>query len=117
MHEMSIAANLIEIIKQELEKHEAKKLLLVKVCHGKLANVVPEALHFAWEVVTKETPMEGATMELEEIPLRLKCAKCSEEFEPSEHDILLMPCPECGEDIGHEVISGKELYLAHLEAE
>ncbi len=117
MHEMSIVHSLLEIIGQELEKHEASKLLLVRVKHGRLANVVPEAMDMAWEVMTKDTPYDGAVLEMEEVPFRVRCGGCGQEFEPDADMILLMPCPECGEELGHVVISGKELYLDHLEAE
>lgn len=117
MHEMSIATSLLDIIRQEMEKHQATKLVLVRVKHGALSQIVPDSLYFAWEVLTKETPLEGAKLELEEVPLRLACSECGHEFEPEEIQLVIHPCPKCGEEFGHKVLSGKELYLDHLEAE
>jgi len=117
MHEMSIAQSLLDIIRQEMEKHDATKLLLVRVKHGQLTHIVPDSLYFAFEVLTKDTPLEGAKLELEEVPLRVKCSGCGQEFEPESEHPLLMPCPHCGEEFGHEVVCGKELYLDRLEAE
>lgn len=117
MHEMSIAASLIDIVKDELDKHGAEKLLMVRVCHGTLTNIVPDALSFAFEVQTQNTPLEGAELELKEIPLTVKCGDCGHEFIPENGDMFYMPCPECGREFAHEVISGRELYVDHLEAE
>ncbi len=117
MHEMAIASSLIDIIKEELAKHGARKLLLARVCYGRLTNVVPDALQFAFEVQVQETPLAGATLELKEIPVTVACGDCGKEFTPEHPDLFYMPCPHCGREFAHEVLTGKELYLEHLEAE
>ncbi|MFP4070835.1 MAG: hydrogenase maturation nickel metallochaperone HypA [Desulfovibrionales bacterium] len=117
MHELAIAESLVNLIQQELEKHGATKLLKVRVKHGALATVVPEALQMSFEALTRDTNLEGAVLETEEIPLIVRCRECGEEFTPEEGDAFIMPCPKCGAEFGHEVIQGKELYLDHLEAE
>ena len=117
MHEMSIAASLLDIVKQEMAKHNATKLIKIKVKYGRLANVVPEALDFAFEAMTTGTEFDGAELEMEEVPLVVSCISCKYEFTPEDDHLLIMPCPKCGEDFGHKVISGKELYLETLEAE
>jgi hydrogenase nickel incorporation protein HypA/HybF len=115
---MSIAMELLNIIKGEMEKHGVSKLTKIRVVHGKLSGVVPDSLAFAFEVLTKDTPLESAELELAEQPVKLKCGQCSVEFEPEDTSmIMLMPCPECQEEVGHEVLSGKELYLDKLEVE
>lgn len=116
MHELSIAQSLIGIIKDEMEKHGLTKLHAVRVKHGRLAALVPEALAFAFEACTLGTPMEGVQLELSEIPIILKCSECDTEFSPDKSD-LFMPCPKCGEGLGHRVLQGKELYLDNMEAE
>ena len=117
MHEMAIAASLIDIVKEEMAKHGASKLLMVRVCYGKLTNVVPDALAFAFEVQTKETPLDGAELELKELPITVTCGECSTEFSTEGTDLFYMPCPSCENLLGHAVITGKDLYLDHLEAE
>jgi hydrogenase nickel incorporation protein HypA/HybF len=116
MHEMAIAQSLVGIINDEMKKHNLTKLHKVRVCHGKLAALVPEALSFAFEACTLGTPLEGAEIELKELPVVLKCSGCDKEFTPDASD-LFMPCPSCGEGVGHQVLKGKELYLDNLEAE
>jgi len=116
MHELSIAQSLVGIIQDEMEKHGLTKLLTVRVKYGRLAALVPDALSFAFEACTLGTPMEGVQLELSEIPILLKCSECETEFSPERGD-LFMPCPECGEGLGHQVLQGKELYLDNMEAE
>lgn len=117
MHELSLVTTLLTLVEEELAKHQLTKLRVVCVRHGALANVVPEALAFAFEALTQGSPFEGARLELEEDPLVLRCP-CGASFTPEqEHSLLVAPCSACGEIRGHTVEKGRELYLQHIEAE
>ena len=117
MHEMSIAQSILDIVKQEMEKNNLTRLIKVKIKFGRLTNTVPEALETGFMALTIQTPFESAVFDLEEIPARYKCFKCSKEFSPEGTNRLLVPCPHCGEDLGHEVLAGKELFIDFIEAE
>lgn len=117
MHEMSIAQSILDIIKQEMEKNGLKRLIRVKVKHGALTNTVPEALDTCFMALTVGTPLESAVFELESVPALYRCRVCSREFSPEEHNRLLVPCPHCGDELGHTVLAGKELFIDYIEAE
>ncbi|MFI3271257.1 MAG: hydrogenase maturation nickel metallochaperone HypA [Pseudomonadota bacterium] len=117
MHEMSVVTSLLDIVKEELAKHNVEKLLLVRVKYGVLANIVPDAMDFAFEVLTTGNAFAGARLELVQIPVRLACGACGKEFTPEGRELLFAPCPACGEEIGHSVLTGRELYIDHIEAE
>ncbi len=117
MHELAIAEGILDIIKDEMAKNNVSKLLSVTIVHGKLATVVPEALEMALMALTVETPLAGADLQMKEIPVLVRCRQCNHEFSPAEEDIYLMTCPECGCEFGHEVLTGKELYIESIEAE
>jgi hydrogenase nickel incorporation protein HypA/HybF len=118
MHEMSLTVGLLDIVREEMKKHGAQKLVLVRLRCGALANVVPEALSMAFEVLTDDTDLAGARLEMVEEPLRLACGGCGNEFSPeASAAAMFTPCPACGEEIGHRVLAGKELYIDHMEVE
>ena len=118
MHEMSVAAGLIDIVRDEMKKHNATQLLRVRVRYGALAGIVPESLSMAFEIQIEATPLAGAIMELVEEPVRLKCGTCQQEFSPPPTPTaVIAPCDHCGEAFGHTVLSGKEMYLDQLEVE
>ncbi len=116
MHEMAIAENILNIIKDELAKNNCTKLTLVRVRYGALSQVVPDSLQFCFEAVTKDGPHQGAHLEMEEVPLILRCGMCHQSFTPSEGNPF-EPCPQCQNSMGHDVEQGRELYVQHLEAE
>lgn len=113
MHEMSIVQSILSILEDEMTKRDITSLKRVVIKNGALAGVVSEALQFAWTALTPDTMFDGAVLELEEIPLKVKCGDCGEEFLPE--DTKYMPCPKCDTLLGHEVLEGKELYIDFVE--
>ena len=116
MHELSLATSLLEIVRDELARHGATKLIKVRVRFGPLANVVPGALEMAWTGLVIETNFADAVFEMAEDPLVLTCGECGKDFTP-DPPVPYTDCPYCGSNFFHSIKSGKELYLDHLEAE
>lgn len=121
MHEMSLVQNIVDIARQEMASHGLTRLKSVKIACGKLSGVVPDALHMAFRSLTAQTDLEGAGLELEMVPVRLCCAQCGHTFcaQNDEPAFLaaFVPCPECGQEVGHRVLAGQELNIEYIEAE
>lgn len=117
MHEMSIAEALIRIIESEMAAHNLRTVRRIKIKHGELSTMVPEALDFAFQAMTVNTPLEGAVLEYEKVPLTMVCSACGATFTPEIQELLCTPCPACGEELWHKVLTGKELHLEHLEGD
>lgn len=113
MHEMSIAQSLIEIIQEEMVKHGAQHLRSVRLQVGEMSAVVPESLSFSFEVITAGTPLEGAKLVIEPVPLEGRCRDCGRSFKIKDYVFL---CPECnGSRI--DTVAGQELSLVDMEVE
>ncbi|MBW1779587.1 MAG: hydrogenase maturation nickel metallochaperone HypA [Deltaproteobacteria bacterium] len=113
MHEMSIAQGLLDIIKEEMDKHGARVLRSVRLQIGQLSAIVPESLSFCFEIMTAGTELEGARLNMEMIPLRGICRKCNREFEIKEY---AFECPYCSSrEI--DTISGQELSIVEMEVD
>jgi Zn finger protein HypA/HybF involved in hydrogenase expression len=66
MHELSIALSLVDAICEELPKlGDGVEVRAVKVRVGSRSGVAREALAFAFDVATGETPIAGARLDLE----------------------------------------------------
>lgn len=81
---------------------------------GVLSGVVPEALTFAFDVVSTGTAAQGAELTLETIPVLCYCSHCHSEFSPKEASQWVYECPQC-HSISSDIRQGKELELASLE--
>ena len=119
MHEMSLAQNLLEIVRQEMHKHGVQRLLKVKLKTGRLTAVVPEVMETAFEALIRGTPLQGADLEIETVALTLACGNCGREFSPEGDETLFytFPCPVCGRDSGHRLLSGREFSIEYIDAE
>jgi len=114
MHEMSIAVTMMEIIKKEMERHDAGRLKGVKLRIGELTAVEPESLRFCFDALTEGTTMEGATLSIEEVNLAANCPACNKRFKLDRY--FATPCPACGGK-ANELISGRELDIVSMEIE
>ena len=110
MHELAIAESVVRIAGHHADERQVTKVYL-KVGH--LRQVVPSALAFSFELVAQGTPVEGAEMEIEEIPATGKCRACGAE---SRLESFPLQCRECG-GFDLELIAGEELYVESLEME
>lgn len=111
MHELSVAQGLLDIIEQKARPYPGARVTRVHLRIGTLSAVVPDALRFAFEAVTRGGIAEGASLEIEEVPLRIRCRQCAEEFTVEDP---FMTCPRC-EGFDVEMVSGRELHIESME--
>ncbi|MBE3551854.1 hydrogenase maturation nickel metallochaperone HypA [Kyrpidia tusciae] len=114
MHELSIAHSLAELALEEAEKLGVRRLRAVYLRLGVLSGIVKEALQFCFDVVVQDTPMEGAELIIEDVPVVVYCPQCQEERTLPEP--LPMRCPVCGTRTA-ELLHGREVELYSLEGE
>jgi hydrogenase nickel incorporation protein HypA/HybF len=113
MHELSIVASLFEILVDKAREQSAVRVVLVKLKVGKLSGVVPEFLQSAFELYRKDTIAADSGLEIEVVPIRIKCRRCQAE---TLKDDFIFVCPACGAtDI--EIIEGTELVLEKIDLE
>ena len=67
---------------------------------------------FSFEAATEGTPLKGARLEIEDVPLTVWCGSCRAERELS--NIASRRCPVCNA-VAPQVIRGEELELRALE--
>ncbi len=114
MHEMGLASEIVRIVIDSIPVQMAgSKVARVNLKVGRLAAVVPQSLRFCFDIVAKETPVEGARLEIEEVAVTARCNACRHQWEISEP---VFTCPQChGSAI--EMLSGRELDIDSIELE
>ena len=113
MHEVGIAASILECVEAETRKRPEARFAAVGVRIGELSNVDKDALTFAFEALTRNTRLADLKLEVEWCPRRQKCLACGEAYEVRDLDLR---CPACGENKS-TCIGGTELDIAYLELE
>lgn len=114
MHEMAIVQSIIEIIEQQAAIHKAKRVLKVSLEFGALTGVMPEAINFGFEVLSKGGIAEGAEIEIRILPIKFYCSECGKEVTVEEYQPF---CPVCS-SASVTIIQGRdEMRIASLEIE
>jgi hydrogenase nickel incorporation protein HypA/HybF len=112
MHELSIAHNLVEIASDAALREGAKSVSKVYLRLGVMSGVVKHALLFTYDIATKDTPLEGSELIIEDVPLVVHCASCDANQEL--HNIQLFQCPTCGTPTA-DIRQGREIEITTLE--
>ncbi len=114
MHEMGIAMEILTIASASIpEPLKGAKVRSIRLKVGKLTAVIPESLRFCFDIVSKDTPLSGAHLHIEEIPVVARCKACQNQWTLSGPSFS---CPFC-ESGKLEILSGRELDIDAIEIE
>ena len=113
MHELSIAQALVEQLESLAAREGAARVLRVNVTIGSLSGVDPEALTLAYPMAAEGTVAQDSSLEIRQVPARLRCRDCRRET-VTDDPVLLCGC--CGSG-NVELTAGRELHLASAEVE
>jgi hydrogenase nickel incorporation protein HypA/HybF len=109
MHELSVSSAVLDTV---LKHAAGRRVTVVSLRVGHLRQVVPDSLAFYFELVSRETLAEGARLEQEVVPARLRCDGCGSEWDPED---VWFRCTGCGGP--GDVIAGNELEVESIEVE
>jgi hydrogenase nickel incorporation protein HypA/HybF len=107
VHELAIAESVVDAVVDRLGAARIGKVVLEI---GRLSGVVPDSLLFCFDLVTDGTSLQGAVLEIVELPGRAECRSCGAEVEL--YDLLGL-C-ECG-SLDLRVLAGNELRIREVD--
>ncbi|MCU1686748.1 MAG: hypA [Amycolatopsis sp.] len=107
MHELSITQSIVDAV---IEKMDGATVLGVRLEIGKLSGVVPDSVRFCFDVLCTGTTLEGAGLDIDEVPGAGRCRDCAGEFQ-LEDMIRLCPCGSANV----EVLAGDRLRIKSVE--
>jgi hydrogenase nickel incorporation protein HypA/HybF len=111
MHEVSIMAEAVRMAVESAQTAGARHVTGLRLRVGTLSGAVPEAMRFAWDVVTRDTIAAGARLEFESVPGVGWCDACGAEFDCAD---FFNECPRC-HNVSGELRRGRELEIASVE--
>ncbi len=109
MHELGITQNIVAIV---TEYAQGEKVLRVSLEIGKLSAIMPDAIRFCFDICSQGTILEGAKLEILEIPGLARCLLCGQEIS------LKQPFGICNCGSKElDLIAGEELKIKEIELE
>ena len=113
MHEMSLCESIVQIIEDSARKQHFKQVKTVWLEIGKLSGVEIDAMYFGFDAVSRNTIVEGAKLEIIQLPGQAWCLQCSKSIEVEQR---YDACPDCG-SYQLQVTGGDEMRIKELEVE
>jgi hydrogenase nickel incorporation protein HypA/HybF len=114
MHELSIAASIVESVTEAASAHPGARVKEVRLRVGALASVVEDSLQFCWGLATEGTPLAGAALAIDKLPVIVRCQACGIDAEIA--GVQSFRCPKCGE-LAADLRQGRELEIESIELE
>jgi len=93
MHEISLAGNILQLVEASAARDGFKRLTLVRLEVGKLANVELHALQFALAAMAPGTLLDGAELVFDQPDGQAWCKSCGQNVPMTERGAA---CPLCG---------------------
>ncbi|MGZ5052281.1 MAG: hydrogenase maturation nickel metallochaperone HypA [Methylobacter sp.] len=113
MHEMSLCESILQILEQQAEIQQYRKVKTVRLEIGALAGVEPEALRFCFDTVMQGSLADQAGLEIVNVPGQAWCMQCSRNVAVQQR---YDQCPHCG---SHQlqINDGDQMRIKELEVE
>ncbi len=109
---MGIAMQIIEIATESIPADAGNvRVEKINLKIGKLAAVVPDSLRFCFDIAVKDTLLEGAQLEIRELPVTARCRECDMQWTIESPAFV---CDNCGSG-SLEILSGRELDIESIE--
>ncbi len=123
MHELSIAATILEDVLGFTKERGAGKVVRVRLAIGELTCVQSEQLRFCYESITRDTPLVDSELEIEAVAARVACSHCEYagppkywQYTSADTPVPTLQCPACCKSAdatqGHECAIKSILYAA-----
>lgn len=120
MHEFSMTTQIVNYVLEEAKKHNAKRVNEVYLIIGKLTFLGVEQVKFAYDLLVKNTIMEGSKLRIEEKNGVVKCSNCGYEggLKYEDDPVYHIPsptlnCPKCGGVVN--IVGGKEVTIKSIK--
>ncbi len=113
MHELPVTEEILQIVLNYAREGRAARVLRVNLVIGELTSFAAESIQFYFDMLSKETEAENASLSVSRIPARARCQACKGEFNP---EGMNWSCPACGGP-AEEILAGREFYVESIEVE
>jgi len=105
MHELAICQDIISQVESIASTHHASSVEVINLQIGPLSGVEIPLLESAFSIARAGTIAHNAQLNIEAIPIRVKCKRCNTESEVKSNKLV---CKQCG-NWQTQLISGDEM--------
>jgi len=118
MHELSVMTQIVESVLSEAKRRNAKKVEEVDLKIGEFTMLGDEQMRFAYEVLSRDTVLDGSKLNIGRIKGKIRCTNCGYEgpvklAEDTPHKMVpILECPKCQSPA--KIIEGIECVVRNI---
>ena len=114
MHELPVTQGILSVVLETAQQHGNRPVLAIDLVIGDLSSIVDDSVQFYFDILSRNTLAEGASLNFRREPATAHCWDCGHQFKTS----IPLPsvCPDCGVNRLH-ISGGREFYLESIEVD
>ncbi|MEO5951860.1 MAG: hydrogenase maturation nickel metallochaperone HypA [Chloroflexia bacterium] len=113
MHELSIMSYLLDAVETKAKEMGASRVRAINLVVGERTGALDDSLLFYFDMLTPQTVVEGAKLNIRRTRMVFRCAECEEDYTP---EVGGFDCGRCGV-VGQMIYEASELLLESIEVE
>ena len=114
MHEANFTESIVQSILEQLKSAPAGRVTRVRVTVGEMLHLNPDSVLTHFQSLCRGTSLDGVALELEEVPVSLRCLACGWSGEAEDHHLLF--CSACS-SIAVDIVAGRDVIIEQIELE
>ncbi len=114
MHELAVTQGILDVALDAARQAGAQRIHAIELVIGDLSSMVDDSIQFYFDILSRDTPAEKATLRFRREPASVTCQECGGQFEAQPP--LTPLCPGCG-GVKLRVAGGRELRVESIEVE
>jgi hydrogenase nickel incorporation protein HypA/HybF len=112
MHELSMTASIVDAVTESVAAYPGATVRSVRLRVGVLSDLQEDSLQFCWGLTVDGTPLAGALLEVEMVPVLVHCDQCDDNV--AIESLQSFRCPRCGQPAS-SVVQGREMEIDSIE--